>query len=479
MRFRRKELIPVQLEAIGRHNLEDLESLGQALGVEWTQAYVPEGFGDPEPSGPDPGSLQGLTMEEQAPVYEEWQRTAFRDWMNRRSVIVVDGEAPHGERVRFVREKDVNSLYINGKRLSGTDIRRLVKAGIKPTESLTLRDIFAEFGSERVGGRLVRPDISLESIPSFEVPSLDRRRMNSLSNIFGIEWDDPTFRPSGPIGKERKVGILRVPGSYPGGNLEYVRDTKQQKSKVSIGGREVPVEFLLNVRTDAGRVMRMFSAQLGVVWDSPTGSLSNYRVRGRTPEGDTVSLESVDFTKPLPEGDTPLLQLDIYGTKFSPMKLLFDMRTYRLVGLPLGQITDELGKIGEHRKMQEELRSQEPRRDTLGGPGFYDRYLRRVEKPGKLYHITSRENLESILERGMNPRFSGGNFMGPLKWVSENYMRRRGSQPVILEIDTDLLDPGRFGQSGQEFSVYDGVVPPEAIRELDWVVDYPESGTRG
>ncbi len=153
-----------------------------------------------------------------------------------------------------------------------------------------------------------------------------------------------------------------------------------------------------------------------------------------------------------------LKSLNKIPNRFIPIRDLLDI------------LEESRSEAEKFRMEQEHLRGGQPRQahNVESGKQYYDKYLKDLDRPGELYHITSRRNLQSILTRGLDSGLHQDDerWMGPLEEVTSSYFEHRGTDPVILRINLDKLDKSRLRDQHGGIKTYRGTVPPEAITEV-------------
>jgi len=308
--------------------------------------------------------------------------------------------------------------------------------------------------------------------------------LSKLSNKLDIDWTQAYNIPA----KYIEAGVNLVIGKTSKGETARLVHYPEDRSFLYVGGRRVSSSLLLKSSTSEegkvdlnlhmGKVRQGIKdrqikslydelliplTKVGVKWGPIRGHLD---VEGKTFHGASVQVISGRL---------------VLGGRVYPRWWVEEAIRGGHIPLraTLGDITSGMrryvgsaGKDEEFRRIQEDLRTGGPSR-LLGGPGFYEKYLKGREKPWALYHITPRENLESIKRKGLSMGLMTGRFMGKLEPVSRFYLSSRGPHPVVLEIDTRQLDPTKLRELDPGIYRYEEVVDPKAISEFPLGVDYP------
>jgi len=208
-----------------------------------------------------------------------------------------------------------------------------------------------------------------------------------------------------------------------------------------------------------------FNRKLGITWTK----VSRLAAEGVTRHGEPVTLD--EYRK-----------ITLGGTSFVPQEVLNASDRGFIKGYSTPSVVDIVEGTEDYLALREKAREFEKAQMKLrerghrlfGGPGFYERYLKGLERPGFLYHVTPRANVESILKEGLTKTMGGmgERYMGELKYISEKYLPERGPGAAILEIDTTRLNPRKIVEKRADVFAYEGDIPPEAITELRWIRDY-------
>lgn len=455
--------IPVDFSAlhpVTRRKLQDYENF---LGIEWTAAYkFPVGrtsyrFGFP-------GTPEAVPTTAAVHSY------------------LIMGKGPQGEDVRYVRRETQHEMagqtliYFDGKRVREALLRRQIEgAGLGDIPLPDAARMITQFYSDRPP---VRVPGEFRIVPREELPAPDRETLEEFETYLQVRWgqprmvEDPRFRRIG-----QSVEFVRLEGSLPDGETIQYRSSFKSggrgDSAVIYKGKEYsPYQILSHfkrhnsIADSLGRDWEFLGrSTIGVLEDLDTAIISRFR----GPRGERIEVSTG-------VGPTTIV-VDGRILSGEDVSLLTTSNWQPPSGGSYQHLEDRLefarrSRDWEQRQM--ELRRGQPRR--TGGPDYYERYLRPLEKPGMLYHVTPRENVQDILREGLSRRIATGeHWMAPLQHVSGTYLTGRGEAPSILEIDIGLLDPSKIQRQG-EVTTYEGTIPPGAIRELNWIVDYPEPG---
>jgi len=343
--------------------------------------------------------------------------------------------------------------------------------------------IFRELSTEKG----VEIDIS-------QLYSTTQGNLDNLSERFGISWES-AYKFIGTYPNRKLTSFLVVGLGSKGETVRYFRvggpTAAARQTFIYFDGKKVSLanikEFTKSVSLEEvgvlsktkevrrveerekykfGQIqeaMDYLRNKLAIKWDEPTYKKGEFSVSGRTYDNEPVEFSKWSFKV----GD----RIEYY---FNIKQIVEEgLLTERFPSAEdIIDAIDEYKGHTERRQQfmvrQEQLRVGEPA-SRFGGPGFYEKYLKDLEKSGKLYHATPYENVEELERGGFSIKKTGPTYMGSLKFVSENILRVRGPRPEIIEIDVDELDSSQLrdvGREGEKVFTYHADIPSTALRRV-------------